>query len=74
MVSANTGLGRRSPDEGGRISTLLPSNLIPSHQSVWVPLYDSCIIEGTHADVCISKGGIVTLDDAYIRQGGKMMT
>ena len=32
------------------------------------------IIEGTHADVCISKGSIVTLNDAYIRQGGKMMT
>ena len=56
MVSANTGLGRRSPDEGGRISTLLPSNLIPSHQSVWVPLYDSCIIEGR-------------LDEAYIIEG-----
>ena len=59
MVSANTGLGRRSPDEGGRISTLLPSNLIPSHQSVWVPLYDSCIIEGTVIDVRINKGNAV---------------
>ena len=37
-------------------------------------LYDTFIIIRTHADVCISKGGIVTLDDAYIRQGGKMMT
>jgi len=60
MVSANTGLGRRSPDEGGRISTLLPSNLIPSHQSVWVPLYDSCIIEGTQS--LLSEG-----DDRFTR-------
>ena len=28
---------------------------------------------GTHTDVCISEGGGVTLNDAYIRQGRKMM-
>ena len=31
------------------------------------------ISEGTHTDVCISEGGGVTLNDAYIRQGRKMM-
>ena len=38
-----------------------------------LPLYDTGVTKGTHTDVCISEGGGVTLNDAYIRQGRKMM-
>ena len=31
------------------------------------------VIMGIHTDVCISEGGGVTRNDAYIRQGRKMM-